>query len=48
MGIDTTPRSGEPEPDRPENAPQWVLVLIVVLVVLGGLWILMSIMKSGY
>lgn len=40
MGLDSTPRSGNPEPDRPDGAPPWFLILIVVLVGVGALWFL--------
>jgi hypothetical protein len=46
--MDTTPRSGNPEPDRPDGAPRWVLVLVISLIVLGVLWVMISSFKSGY
>jgi hypothetical protein len=39
---DTTPRSGNDEPERPDSAPRWFIVLIVLIIVLGGLWFLLS------
>lgn len=48
MGMDTTPRSSNPEPDRPEIAPRWFLLLIATIVAVGGVLVLMSVMKSGY
>lgn len=47
MGTDTTPSSDEPQPDRPENAPRWFLLLILVVVVLGVLWLLWSFYGGG-
>jgi hypothetical protein len=44
--MDTTPRSGDPEPDRPDNAPRWFLVLVVTIVAVGGVWVLMSLIGS--
>ena len=45
--MDSTPRSGNREPDHPENAPRWFLLLIVMIVVLGGLGLLLSIFGWG-
>jgi hypothetical protein len=42
MGLDTTPRSSNPEPDRPDEAPRWFLILIVTLVAVGGLLIMFT------
>jgi hypothetical protein len=47
MGLDTTPRSTNPEPDRPDGAPRWLLVLIVVLVAVGGLWFLLTFLNMS-
>lgn len=40
--MDSTPGPANPEPDRPESAPAWFLVLVVVLFVLGLAWIMVS------
>jgi hypothetical protein len=40
--MDSTPGPGNSEPDRPESAPPWVLVLVLVLFFLGMAWIMVS------
>lgn len=45
--MDTTPDSGTAQPDRPENAPAWFLVLLVIIFVLGFVWIMWSFVGFG-
>lgn len=45
--MDTTPRSSNPEPDRPDGAPRWFLLSVVLFLVLGALWIMWTIFGGG-
>ena len=38
--MDSTPGPGNTEPDRPESAPAWFLVAMVVMFVLLVVWIM--------
>jgi hypothetical protein len=45
--VDTTPRSGNEGLDRQDNAPGWITILGVLAVVLGLLWVLVSVVGWG-
>ena len=47
MGMDTTPRPGNQEPDHPEDAPRWFLLLIVMIIAIGGAWLLWLFIGGG-
>jgi hypothetical protein len=40
--MDSTPRPGHSEPNRPASVPPWVLVLILVAFILGMAWIMLT------
>lgn len=40
--MDSTPGPGNTEPDRPDSAPAWFLVVILVMFVLVMVWVMVS------
>ena len=40
--MDSTPGPVNSEPDRPEGAPAWFLVLILVVFLVGMAWIVVT------
>ena len=40
--MDSTPGPANSEPDRPESAPAWFLVLILLVFFLGMAWIMVT------
>lgn len=42
MATDTTPVSDPGESEGRDYVPRWLLLLIVAIVVLGGLWVLVT------
>ena len=47
--MDTTPRTSDEGPDRPDDAPRWFLIVGVLVIALGGLWFLWTFFnQSGY
>lgn len=40
--MDSTPGPGNTEPDRPESAPRWFFVAVLVLFLLLVAWIMVT------
>lgn len=40
--MDSTPRPGNSEPNRPGGVPPWVLILVLVLFLLGVVWVMVT------
>jgi hypothetical protein len=40
--MDSTPRRGGSEPNRPGSVPRWVLALILVVFLVGMAWVMVT------
>lgn len=40
--MDSTPRPGSSEPDRPGGVPPWILVLVLVLFLVAMAWAMVT------